>query len=539
MTDVVEYNLNYRNFSEIDYLLGSNLSDTPWGVSRLIQRLPLFDLSKRHIPYLLLIHKVFYNNNFPLSDKKDTINTLLNDLYRNVIKKNERNQILDFFPEYYVYYLLLDLYIAGYKIDRIFKGHKYHYGPAYDLMEYSDFSSAGFPESFKAFTDKYVYLGQGRERFLTEMARAALHANNLPGFYAILGFIRDKDMKAYCLTEAAMVDVERNEIGHALKIAESARDLRWKSECYTEIAYSLSSLGKIELLLEIRKTITVPEALIGIVCGLMDYYTRQNNYPMVEKLFEEALVFLDKIKDYFIKSTQLCLLMRIAHKNGDYSKVERCLNDILRYDSWISNDEDRGSTRIYFCRVLILIDKSEQAMELSRKWHMKGEKMNEYWQNHNLNTQFNVMVLRQLDTIDANIHLDSFHQTNMTLEKAAEYYRNVFKIADMMEDFIYKEDSLHLIALNMAKHGFYTDALKIRDTITGEGYHTSIDSKLPMYALVKGDVTDALHYAGLISDQKTKLSVQLCMAPHLEKLSIKQDSTSILREWANYIFQFS
>ena len=79
--------LNNKDFSEIDYFFSSNLATSSWGVDRLLQRVILFDPLKRHIPYLLLIHIIFYNTDLEHSLKKEILNKLIDELYKKIIKK--------------------------------------------------------------------------------------------------------------------------------------------------------------------------------------------------------------------------------------------------------------------------------------------------------------------------------------------------------------------------------------------------------------------------------------------------------------------
>ena len=529
---------DYRNYSEIDYILGSDLHETPWGIGRLMQRFPLFDLSKRHIPYLLLIHKVFFNVNFPKEDRNEVLNSLLDGLYREVLRKNKRNQLIDFFPKYFVIRLLFDLYRADYRIDKLVRGLDNEHGPVMDILKYGDCSADGFPQSFWMFLEKCVFIGKSRDIFLSEIARSCLSVHNFNGFYHILESIKDKPLVSHFYGSAAIIHVERNEIGKALKIAESERNKAIKSAIYLDIALSLSRAGKLDVLRELKHTTSAPELLFGIVFGMMDYHSRRNEHLIVYKLLDEAFVFLGKIKDYYIRILYLIWIMEFTYKIGNSAKFENSKEDILLIDNWLT-DKERNNTRHFFCRKLISIGQYDEAKSYILKWFVPDEAQGNFWQQQILHTTFQVMVEQELNIIDMNIRHDRIFQPEVPSKSIVNYFKPALEIAGMIMGDIFKEESMQIIAGRMAKQGFYEEAFKIRDSIKESSFQTLIESSIPMYALANCNVAEALHSVEMISDEKTRLSVQLCMAPHLEKLQHPMEATRFIREWSNYIFQNS
>ena len=116
--------LNPNSFSEIDYFFSSKLAETAWGIERLMQRIILFENSKRHIPYLLLIHMALYNPELTSSSKNEILENLVEELYNRLIKKSQRNPLIDFISPYFVFEILFDLFILGINVKGLIKGLK-------------------------------------------------------------------------------------------------------------------------------------------------------------------------------------------------------------------------------------------------------------------------------------------------------------------------------------------------------------------------------------------------------------------------------
>ncbi|MEI6749167.1 MAG: hypothetical protein WCM93_08405 [Bacteroidota bacterium] len=538
--NAVDFNNDYRSFSEIDYLLGSNLAETPLGLSKAMQRLPLFDLSKRHIPYLLLIHKVFYNIDFPEADKKEAINKMLAGLYRDVIHKNSRKQLTDFFPSYFVYRLLLDLHIAGYKSNQFIRGLKDkpedETEPISELLKYGDYSDKGFPQSLWMSVEKYKHLGKFHDKLFSLIAVLSLYADNFNGFYNLLGYIKDGGVKAFCLLDAVVFHVFRNETDQALKIAESEQKIDWKSVYYMNMGIALSETGKIDLLNDLRLTNTAPELQIGIICGMLNYHSFRNEISIVDSLLNEAFVILHQIKDTFIRVARLLWFIGFLHKTGKTAKFESCIKEILRLEQQF-NKEKKDIIRRNFCSRLFRIGLIDLAKEFAQKWHFPDNGKTEFGSHYNTDFFFQAMVEEELDICDFTIHCDRLLPTINKAASAEYYFKSTLEIAAAIQEDMYRDSSLQRIAGRMAKHGFYNEAIRIRDSIKTTAYQSQIDSSIPMYAIANGDVAEALLYVEIIADEKTRLAVQLCMAPHLEKLKYTVVAAKFIREWANYIFQ--
>ena len=538
MTAVDTDNNDYRNFSEIDYLLGSNLAETPLGLSKAMQRLPLFDLSKRHIPYLLLIHKVFYNNDFPQADKKEAIDKLLAGLYREVIHKNSRKQLSDFFPSYFVYRLLVDLYIAGYKIERVLRGVKDESDAIDEIQKYGDFSAGGFPQFLWTDLAKYKHLGKYRGEVLHAIALKTLFAGNVNGFYSLLDLMKEYKLNSISFIGAIANLVFRNEVDQAVKIAESEPRKDWKSACFMDLGISLAEIGKIDVLNNLKQSTPEPEFRIGILCGLMNYHFDQNEFDMADILLDETFSCLYKIKAKYIRILRLIWILAFIRRTGDSSRFESCINEILLLEQKIQG-KLKAPVRIYFCRTLIQNGLIDQAMEYARQWHFRDKGKDDFVRHFYLEIFLQVMVKYELDSCDFKIRRDRILSNGKSNENAGHYYKIVLEIANLIQQSEYRDDSLHVIADRMAKQGFYNEALKVRDSFTENSYQSQINSSMPMHAIAKGDVDEALHFAEMIGEVKSRLAVQLCMTSHLEKLNHKKEAAKFIREWANYTFQYS
>ncbi len=101
----------------------------------------------------------------------------------------------------------------------------------------------------------------------------------------------------------------------------------------------------------------------------------------------------------------------------------------------------------------------------------------------------------------------------------------------------YRAETLSVIAGHLAKSGLYQKARATRDTILHEAYHAPFDASLPLYALSRGDIDEAINFTQHIRDEKEKAATLLCMAPHLEKLNQPQSARQFMREWAVGVFQ--
>lgn len=530
---------DYRNYSEIDYLLGSELAVTPWNIDRFLQRIPLFDVTKRHIPYLFLLHLVFYNERFEANSRKDNVKKIISSLEKEVIRKNSWNQLFDFLPPYYVARLLFDLHFAGYNTKRLTRNLNEQPGemPLMDLLRYGDCSVEDFPATLLTFWDQFTSFGESRDNFLFEIAKASVIAQNFKGFYHILGSMKDKSLKSVALNYAAAVYIERNEIGPALKIAEAEKNLFAKSGIYTDISLTLAHAGKIEILKELKRDTSTPEIMIGIMCGMMDYYLSHGETRMVRLLLDEAHVFLNQVRKLRHKTRFQTMLMEFAFTVGYAESFEKSLENVLDNINNRLKDKEKDSARMDLLRSLISFGRFSQARELSHNWHFPTETKDTYWSNHNMNTEFQVMAERTLNAIDTNIrHAKIFPVQNPDCQQE-EYFKLVLDIANMITDEQYKEYILCTIALRMANQGFYDEALQIGNSIKQQSYIAWIETSLPLYALSNANVPEAIQLAGHIWEAKSRLAVQLCLCPQLEKKQHSNESRQFMKEWAVNFFQ--
>ena len=530
---------DYRNYSEIDYLLGSELAVTPWNIERFLQRLPLFDVTKRHIPYLFLLHLVFYNDRFESATRKENVKNIISSLEKEVIRKNNRNQLFDFLPPYYVARLLFDLYFAGYNTKKLTRNLNDQPGqkPLMDLLRYGDCSTEDFPATLLRFSDQFTSFGKSRDKFLLEIAKASVIAQNFNGFHYIMGLMKDKNLKTVALNYAAAAHIERNEIGPALKIAESEKNLFAKSGIYADISLTLSRLGKIEIIKELKRETSTPEIMISMVCGMMDYYVSHGETRIVRSLLDEAHVFLDQVRNLKHKTRFQTMLMEFAFNVGYAESFEKSLEHVLDSINNGLKDKEKDSARVDLLRALISFGRFSQARELSHGWHFTKDSKDKYWQNHNMNTEFQVMAEWQLTAIETNIRQYKICPVPNPDHERDGFFKPVLGIAYMITDDAYKEDTLCTIALRMAKLGFYDEALQIRNSIKQPSYIAWIETSLPLYALSNGNVSEAIRLAGLIWDVKSRLAVQLCLCPQLEKKQHSVESRQFMREWAVNFFQ--
>ena len=530
---------DYRNYSEIDYLLGSELADTPWGVERFMQRLPLFDKPKRHIPYILLLHFIFYNSAFPAYQKPKVIKKLLAHLHKDVIKGSKRNQLLDFIPPYYCLHLLSDLHLSGIDIKPLTCNLIVESGsdPFGKLLEYGDCSVPGFPEALFFLMKELDPHWKKRDKFLLEIGTACLRAHNFTGFHHIYKNMKVDGLKKVALNHEIMAYVERNEIDKALKLIHSMRPAEHYAMMYFDMSFLLAKQGKIDIIREIRRNVALPEQVLGALCGMMAYHILNRDLLSARKILEEAFQVLNLIEDRFIHTLRLILVLDFAFQTGDIPIAEKSLEEaIFAIEHLLKEENETTLAQSFLLRKLISHKRLEQAAKLNIKWNTPKNDQNDFWSEHNMNVELQVVAEYELNAVTVyRRHDDLF--IGSVKKKAEEYYDTVFNVAGMIPGDDYRAESLFVIAKHIAKSGLYDKARETRDKIPIRTYDDLFDFSLPLYAISRGDMNEAMEFSKYIREEKERTAVLLCMSPHLEKMQQQPIARQYMREWAVCFFQ--
>ncbi len=532
---------DYRNYSEIDHLLGSELAQTPWGVDSLLQRLPLFDKPKRHIPYILLLHLVYYNPDFEAGQKKTVINRLIKQLYKDVIKGSKRNQLLDFLPPYYFIHLLIDLHMSGYNINSLNKNLDIEdeSDPFRKLLEYGDCSVPGFPEALILLNKKMDRYRKQRDKFLFDISLACLRANNFSGFHHIYKNFKSENYKLSALHYKVLAYVELNEMDKAFRIINAVSPIENNDVMYLDMSLLLAIQGKIDIIREIRRTAPAPEQVFATLCGMIAYHLKNKDIPSAQAILDEASQVLVKIKNYYIRTMRQLLLFDFALQCGDNRIADKSLDKATFYiESFSKTYEEKSNAQLFLLRKLISHKRLEQAKELNFKWKHAEKGQEEFWIEHNMNVAFQLVAEWELMIIAVYRRHDYLFGYQRK-SKAGDYYDTVLNVTRLIEGEDYRRETLFVVAKHIAKSGLYQLAIETKMDIPGEACSDSFDKALPMYALSRGDLKEALDFANLIKEEKDKLDVLLCMSPHLEKKNQSALARQFIREWAVHVFRNS
>jgi hypothetical protein len=520
----------YKNFSEIDYFLSSNLRESKWGIDRLLQRIILFDKSKQHIPYLLLIQLIHYNNKYDQLIKKEIVSKLVSELYRNVIQKATRNQLFDFMPPYYVISLLLDLHIAGYKIDTLLRKFKPNPGenPVVTLQLFGNYNVEGFPEALLFLYSKMVFSGRLGDGILSKLSIMALYYKNFHGFHYIFSQIRKEDFKVRPLIYLAVEYIEENMIDEALKIEKKLKEFKDKCDFYLSISLSMAKHGKIDVLKELKRSINEPSLNICILRGLVQYYLNIGNKEIALKLFSEAILNLDHIKDKLIRSMQTIVIINMALKLDKPELYAKHMDDLLFSMKHAHKEiEEHRILKMNLLQVLLNNNQKEKTKELNDFW---SKDFYDKW------VDIHIIILDLLNHIDHELKSGN-HQVEMNKDRDFSVtYKAVFNALDLMDEDESKDESRYYVTLNMAKNGFYKESLNMRNSMKEDSGTLRIDASLPFYALNNKHFKQALDFANSISDEKTRLDIFLCISLYLEKESKTEESFKMIRNWAIYNF---
>ena len=519
----------YRKYSEIDYFLTSDLRDSSFGIVRLLQRIELFEQMKQHIPYLLLIHLINYNTGYDNAYKNEILKKLLSRLSQKTLNQTGHNQLLDFIPPFYVIQLLIELQMKGYAIELLIRKLETNPGedPVFTLKDYGNYAIEGFPETLLYLFNKLVYKGRDKDKLVWEIANAALGANNLKGFEHLFSKISNNDAKTSLLLTLSVYHVNKNEIDKALKLKSSFKKPVQQSNFYLSIAIALAHNGKIDVLKELKFTNNNPTINLCILNAMIRFYIKAGNQEIASKLFSEAVINLDNIKDKLVRSFHTIYMLVLALKLGKQEYYSRYLDTITFYMRYFHKDKELEILRYELLEVLLLNNKMGKAKELNDLWNL--DKFN----NVSNLTYIISEMLRNIDYEMSKMNISGALRNDEIFEK------NYKVIIDVIEYFpldVYKEDSLHAVSLNLSKYGFYKQALDIRNSIKEDFFARKIDTALPFYALNNGHTDKAIEFARDIKDEKTRLDVMLCMTPFLEKTDRHKESFEMIRNWAMYNF---
>jgi len=552
MPRLEDRSLNYKDFSEIDYFFSSNLANTAWGIDRLLQRIILFDPLKRHIPYLLLIHIIFYNTEFDPLQKKEKLNKLIDELYKNVIKKATRNQLTDFIPSYYVISLLFDLFIAGYNVKPLIRKLKLDQieNPVMAIKKYGDYSIEGFPEALVFFFEQLVFYKDIRNKLifealnksnyrwvLSEMAQSAVLANNFIGYNHIFAKIKDKEFRHKPQLRAACVHAERKEISQAIRIAESAKTFREKCFIYSDFSFTLLMDDQIEIVLEMERNITSPEIRFELAANKAYYYILKQMHVKAMRTMEEAYDLAKLIKDIFfdtINSSQLFYFESLLGRNVEST---RNLENAIFNINQILKPPDDEIAFDYLVYRLAINNQFEKMKELIDEKYSDPNKFDDWYRNHYTCQNYQTIIDHILKSIDWRIREQKRRMKTPEALVQPEHYKAAEAVVQMIPADGYRDEYLVKIALHYAKHGFYQKGTELLPHIKDESFRQQFAMECPIYALINGNIEESINMAGSIPNKKLRTEILLAMAPQLAKHDHYKESLDFMREWAVNFFQ--
>ena len=545
--------LNFKDFSEIDYFFSSNLAETAWGVDRLLQRIILFDPIKRHIPYLILMHITFYNNTFDRSQKKVVLNKLINELYKNAIKKTTKNPITDFIPPYFVMCLLLDLFIAGYNVKPLMRKLKADLiqNPVMSIKKYGNFSIEGFPEALLFFFEQLVFFKDTRQRLifqilnkgvsygklLSEMAQSSILSNNFNGYDHVFKKIKEKEFRHSAQFTAITVYIEHKEISRALNIAESASTLQEKFFMYSDISFALLMDDQVEIVHEIERNISVPEIKFALAINTVNYYIRKQVKEKALRAIEAAYDLKKLIKDFFFQTVIYTFLYDFEYRLG--REKEAALN--LEMAVFNITDILRGADNDFAFDILVyrlaLNNQPEKVKELIDNRYSNPGQFDDWNRNFNTCRAYQTIIERILQLLDHRIRGQKRQIKGPEPMAIPDLFNIAKTVAEMIPADDSREESLVKIALHGAKHSFYREAKEMLLLIKKESFRQQFAVEYPIYVLMNEDREESINMAASIANKKLRSEILLSMAPELAKQGHYKESLEFVREWAVYYFQ--
>ncbi|GEM_PF-3977589 len=551
MPRLEDRSLNYKDFSEIDYFFSSNLANTAWGIDRLLQRIILFDPLKRHIPYLLLIHIIFYNPEFDRSQKKEILKKLIDELYKNVIKKAARNPLTDFIPPYYVINLLFDLFLAGYNVKPLIRKLKVDQieNPVMSIKKYGDYAIEGFPEALLFFFEQLVFFNDIRNKLifeilnkstyswiLSEMAQSAVLANNFVGYNYILKKM-DKSSRHLAQLSAACVHAERKEIAQAIGIAESAKTFQKKCIIYTNISFTLLMDDQIEIVLEMERNLTSPEIRFLLAAKKTYYYILKQMHEKAMRTLEEAYDLNKLIDDIFFKTINASHLYYYEYRLGREAEAIQNMESAIFNINQILQPPDHEIAFDDLAYNLAINNQYEKIKELIDAEYSDPNKFDDWYRNHYTCQKYQTIIDHILRSVDSRIREQKRRMKTPESLVLPELYCAAEALVMMIPGDGYRDEYLVKIALHYAKHGFYQKGRDLLAHIKDESFRQQFAMECPIYALTNGNLEESINMAGSIPNKKLRTEILLAMTPQLAKQNHYKESLDFMREWAVNFFQ--
>ena len=488
MSDTENNRSEYRHYSEIEYLLQIVSSGTPMEIERIQQRFSLFDQSHRHIPYLLLLHNVYYGTDIKEAQKKQSVENLLTQLYFEIIHGSPRNQLLDFTPPFYCLHLLIDLHMSGYNIERLIA--RLEVEPGSDLivnfLEYGDCSVEGFPEALLFFAGKLDPAWKEKNLYLLEVAIACLGVYNFKGFHHICKHIRKAEIKRIALNQAVMAYVEKDEMEEAFKIINSLKP-SFNNVMYLDMSVVLAKLGKIELIRQIRQNVSSPEQVIGVLCGLIAYHLYSDDISAAREFLKEACEIPGKIRNRFVRTMRHLDLIDFMLLTGDISRADA---EIKRIIPEIERLPDKGNEKAVARRIMLIMlvkhNRSDQAKQLHIQWNKTDpDEEAPYLMQYQMDADLQLALEHELSVVATSRRQDTLSGF-MWKYDPVKYYEIAFKIADLIDGEEEKSELLLVIAKHQARSGLYNMATETKARIPADSYHEPIEVTMPLYAISRG-----------------------------------------------------
>lgn len=562
------YTLDFNNkssgvYSEIDYFFSSGLAASSWGIDQLIKRIVLFEKTKQHIPYLILLYLVYYNADFTEKDKNQTINKLIRLLLVEVIQKTKPNPIFNFITPYFVVRLLADLKLSGYNSEILLKNQVklYYNNPAILLFEYDNFKDFRFPEVVLSFFKACPPWPD--DRTLLKMINRTLNVINYDAFKPIFSKIKSSDAKIGVLFKEAEIWIERNEIPMAIKIVKSLRNPVHRCNVMANIATILQKKGATGIIQELLLDNKDPAIRISLLWGLFRHNISIGNTPIAQRLYYEARSNLEIIRDRGLKISQNFLLLSASIYLGIQKDTDEYLDNFNFYLDLMMGfpSKDKPTLKDKLLKPLQFRDSDRSNDHNSLKnsllvtflFHGKKDivkQLNEVFNplspdksdwsliyNHCIEYQLAIHVL--LDDVDFYLRSGPVVEDSNSEKLLKELYTPIFDALDLLnqlEEVLFIDESTYFTAQSLSKHGFYMAATELRNKLIGDSYLDLFDRELPFYALRNGHIEQAIEFGNRIENEFIRRDVHLCMAPHLEKLNEGKEARLYLSSWAKSAF---
>ena len=522
---------NPTSFSEIDYFFSSNLTETTWGIERLSKRIALFDISKRHIPYVILIYMTLYNLEISESDKKQTLEKLVNELYVNQIKNAKRNPLADFISPFFVLELLFDLNILGIDVKYLIKNlnvYAIKHAVA-EFEKYGDFSRKGFPEALAFFTEKLIADNSLNKRYM-RMAGKAFRAKNFEGFRLFLGKVKGNEFRGWVLSGLAIEFIEKKDIRQALKIVDSIKEFRERVFGYDQISYYLLQTKQESVVDELILSAIVPEIKNVMIINKAVNCFESGKIEKAQRVWEEAREIISQFSDHYLRAicwTNLISLdVKLERPDLAESDIDNVLYEI-RYHL-----KNRDAEQAHF-GLLIMLAKNNQTNKVKEFVEKYYANKTENPDRYNVNIEYSLIIDNLLNSIEWKMYDNRFrNQTQVPV-----IYQSIMGVISLIDSDAILQESYQKIALSYLKHRFHKEALEVQSQITDETYSIDCQLAVPFYYILNGEKEDAVKQAKLIKNEKSRHELLLSLSPSLARLKFNKESNVFVRNWANYAFQ--